>query len=258
LGRSLLHQGLVDESTDGYSLLTLNALSMEILKNQRKVEIAIAPAKPTVESNEDISTNTAEIQALFNRLQKLRKQYADANKVAPYVIFADSSLRLMAQQQPQTLAQFAQISGVGARKLAQYGEMFTGEIRAFRGESGLSVKTETDPVPPLPAPRKTEITNTHLQTLDLYHQGFSISEIASQRGMKDNTVGDHIIKLIESNYEVNIDRIVPLDRQTIIKTAIEKVGANLLSPIKAELGDEFSYEEIKLIRAKFFPIDRSS
>jgi ATP-dependent DNA helicase RecQ len=233
-------------------------LSMEILKNQRKVEIAIAPAKPTVESNEDISTNTAEIQALYNRLQKLRKQYADANKVAPYVIFADSSLRLMAQQQPQTLAQFAQISGVGARKLAQYGEMFTGEIRAFRGESGLSVRTETDPVPPLPVASKSDVSNTHLQTLELYHQGLSIAEIAQKRGMKENTVREHIIKLIECSYEINIDRIVPLDRQTIIKTAIEKVGANLLNPIKAELGDEFNYEEIKLIRAKFFPINQST
>ncbi len=255
LGRSLLHQALVDETTDGYSVLTLNALSMEILKNQRKVEMAIALPKAKVESNEDISTNTAEIQALYNRLQKLRKQYADANKVAPYVIFADSSLRLMAKQQPQTLAQFAQISGVGARKLAQYGEMFTAEIRAFRGESGLSVKTETDPVPPLLAPRKSDISNTHLQTLELYHQGLSIAEIAQQRGMKENTVGDHIIKLIESSYEVDIDRIVPLDRQDTIKTAIEKVGANLLNPIKTELGDEFSYEEIKLIRAKFFPMN---
>ncbi len=255
LGRSLLHQGLVDESTDGYSLLTLNTLSMEILKSQRKVEIAIAPVTAKVESNEDISTNTAEIQALYSRLQKLRKQYADANKVAPYVIFADSSLRLMAQQQPQTLAQFAQISGVGARKLAQYGEMFTGEIRAFRGESGLSVKAETDPVPPLPAARKSDVTNTHLQTLELYQRGSSIAEIARARGMKDTTVGDHIIKLIECSYEIDIDRIVPLDRQTTIKTAIEKVGANLLNPIKTELGDEFTYEEIKLIRAKFFPIN---
>jgi ATP-dependent DNA helicase RecQ len=254
LGRSLLHQALVDESTDGYSVLTLNALSMEILKNQRKVEIAIAPLKPTVESSDDISTNTAEIQALYNRLQKLRKQYADANKVAPYVIFADSSLRLMAKQQPQTLAQFAQISGVGARKLAQYGEMFTGEIRAFRGESGLSVRTETDPVPPLPVHTKSDVSHTHLQTLELYNQGASIAEIAHKRGMKENTLREHIIKLIECSYEVNIDRMVSLDRQDTIKTAIKKIGADRLTPIRVELGEDFSYEEIKLIRAKFFPI----
>ena len=251
LGRSLLHQGLVDETSDGYSVLTLNPLSWEILKSQRKVEMAIAPSLPTAETL-DISTNTAEIQSLFNRLHKLRKQYADANKVPPYVIFADSSLRLMAQQQPQTLAQFAQISGVGARKLAQYGEMFTGEIRAFRAESGLSVQTESDPTPPLnpPPPSKSEVSHTHLQTLDLYQQGLSLAEIAKKRSVRENTISEHLIKLMECGYEVNIDRIVPPAKATAIELAINTVGADRLTPIKEHLGDDYNYEEIKLVRAR--------
>lgn len=251
LGRSLLHQGLVDETSDGYSVLTLNALSWEILKNQRKVEIAVSPIKPTAEAN-DVSTNSIEAQALYNRLHKLRKQYADANKVPPYVIFADSSLRLMAQQQPQTLAQFAKISGVGARKLAQYGEMFTAEIRAFRGESGLSIQTESEPTPPLIAhsPRKSDATQTHLQTLDLYQRGLDIAEIAIERKMRENTITEHLIKLMECGYELNLDRIVPLDRQDSIEQAIQSVGADRLNPIREKLGDSYSYEEIKLVRAK--------
>lgn len=251
LGRSLLHQGLVDETSDGYSVLTLNPLSWEILKSQRKVEMAFAPSLPTAETL-DISTNTAEIQFLFNRLHKLRKQYADANKVPPYVIFADSSLRLMAQQQPQTLAQFAQISGVGARKLAQYGEMFTGEIRAFRAESGLSVQTESDPTPPLnpPPPSKSEVSHTHLQTLDLYQQGLSLAAIATKRSVRENTISDHLIKLMECGYEVNIDRIVPPAKATAIELAINTVGSQRLTLIKEDLGDDYNYEEIKLVRAR--------
>ena len=213
--------------------------------------MAIAPSLPTAETL-DISTNTAEIQSLFNRLHKLRKQYADANKVPPYVIFADSSLRLMAQQQPQTLAQFAQISGVGARKLAQYGEMFTGEIRAFRAESGLSVQTESDPTPPLnpPPPSKSEVSYTHLQTLDLYQQGLSLAAIATKRSVRENTISEHLIKLIECGYEVNIDRIVPPAKATAIELAINTVGVERLTPIKEHLGDDYNYEEIKLVRAR--------
>jgi ATP-dependent DNA helicase RecQ len=251
LGRSLIHQGLVDETSDGYSVLSLNALSREVLKNQRKVEMAISPTKPTAERM-DISTNTAEIQSLYNRLQKLRKQYADANKVPPYVVFADSSLRLMAQQQPQTLAQFAQISGVGARKLAQYGEMFTAEIRAFRGESGLPVQTESDPTPPLNphSPTKSDVTQTHLQTLDFYQRGFPIAEIAIERSMRASTITDHLVKLLECGYELDLEPIVSLDRQQSIEQAIHTVGADRLTPIKEHLGDTYSYEEIKLVRAK--------
>jgi ATP-dependent DNA helicase RecQ len=251
LGRSLIHQGLVDETSDGYSVLSLNSLSMEVLKSQRKVEIAITPTKPAPESS-DISADTVEIQALYNRLHKLRKQYADANKVPPYVVFADSSLRLMAQQQPQTLAQFAQISGVGARKLAQYGEMFTAEIRAFRGESGLSVQTESDPTPPLAiqSPSKSDVSHTHLQTLDFYQRGLAIAEIAIERSMRENTITDHLIKLMECGYDLNLDRIVTLDRQHSIEQAIRTVGADRLTPIREHLGDGYGYEEIKLVRAK--------
>jgi ATP-dependent DNA helicase RecQ len=251
LGRSLIHQGLVDETSDGYSVLILNPSSMEILKSQRKVEIAISPIKATAEIS-DISTNTAEIQALYNRLQKLRKQYADATKVPPYVIFADSSLRLMAQQQPQTLAQFAQISGVGARKLAQYGEMFTGEIRAFRAESGLSVQTESDPTPPLPPPRarKAEVSQTHLETMDMYQRGLSIVEIAEKRSMRESTIFDHLLKLMECGYDVKIDRIVSQEKTIAIEQAINTIGAERLTPIKAHLGDDYSYEEIKIVRAR--------
>ncbi len=251
LGRSLLHQGLVDETSDGYSVLTLNPLSWEILKNQRKVEIAITLTKLTAEAS-DVSNDTVEINALYNRLHKLRKQYADANKVPPYVVFADSSLRLMAQQQPQTLAQFAQISGVGARKLAQYGEMFTAEIRAFRGESGLSVQTESDPTPPLAIQSlsKSDVSHTHLQTLDFYQRGLDIAEIAIERSMRENTITDHLIKLLECGYELNLDRIVALDRQHSIEQAIRTVGADRLTPIREQLGDGYSYEEIKLVRAK--------
>jgi ATP-dependent DNA helicase RecQ len=251
LGRSLLHQGLVDETSDGYSVLTLNALSLEILTKGRKVEIAIAPTLPKAETS-DITTNTAEIQALFNRLSKLRKQYADATKVPPYVIFADSSLRLMAQQQPQTLAQFAQISGVGARKLAQYGEMFTGEIRAFRAESGLSVLTESDPTPPLPPPRarKSDVSQTHLETLDLYQRGVSLAAIAEKRSMRESTIFDHLLKLLECGYEITIDRIVSPEKTIAIEQAIHAVGAERLTPIKVHLGDDYSYEEIKIVRAR--------
>jgi ATP-dependent DNA helicase RecQ len=251
LGRSLLHQGLVDESSDGYSVLTLNPISWEILRGDRKVEIAITPLKSKAESM-DVSTNSAEIQALYNRLQKLRKQYADANKVPPYVIFADSSLRLMAQQQPQTLAQFAQISGVGARKLAQYGEMFTAEIRAFRSESGLPVQTETEPTPPLVphTPTKSDVSSSQLQTLDLYQRGLSFGEIAIERSMRESTIIDHLVKVMECGYDVNLDRIISLEKQEAIERAMNKVGAERLTPIREHLGDSYSYEEIKLVRAK--------
>ena len=242
LGRSLLHQGLVDETSDGYSVLTLNPSSWEILKGERKVEIAITPTKSKAESI-DISTNTVEIQALYNRLQKLRKQYADASKVPPYVIFADSSLRLMAQQHPQTLAQFAQISGVGARKLAQYGEMFTAEIRAFQ-EANLACQYKPNPsrhsaISRPHAPTKSDVSSSQLQTLDFYHRGLSLGEIAIERSMRESTIIDHLMKTLECGYEVNLDRLIST-RKTSTRSNVRSsaVGADRLTPNQRTFGRE--------------------
>ncbi len=131
LGRALLHQGLVEETSDGYSVLKLNAQSWEILKKQRSLLIAVPPATNHLEESESEGLR-ADVEVLFQRLRSLRKRLADQQAVPPYVVFSDSSLKLMAQQQPQTLTEFARISGVGSRKLEQYGEKFTAEIRAYR------------------------------------------------------------------------------------------------------------------------------
>jgi ATP-dependent DNA helicase RecQ len=134
LGRSLVHQQLVDETVDGYPVLELNALSWEILRNQRTVMLAIElkPQDPLPQASD--TADDDEVEALFARLQKLRKRLADEQFLPPYIVFSNASLREMARRQPVTLEQFAQISGVGDRKLAQYGDVFLAEICAFQEE----------------------------------------------------------------------------------------------------------------------------
>ena len=55
--------------------------------------------------------------------------------------------------------------------------------------------------------------------------------------------------MIEKKLIKNIDNLVNKTAQTKIKTAIEKVGTGKLTPIKEELGDNFSWDEIKLVLA---------
>jgi len=133
LARTLLHQGLVQETQDGYSVLSLNALSWEVLRGERKVQLAVAPAAPRrsrSSASDAAPDDTPADQAMFERLRRLRKRLADQNGVPPYVIFHDHTLREMARQAPTSIAEFASIPGVGQAKLARYGEMFTDEIRA--------------------------------------------------------------------------------------------------------------------------------
>jgi ATP-dependent DNA helicase RecQ len=145
LARALLLQGLVSETTDGYPVLLLNAESRAVLKGEHKVLVAVPPKreKASRRASRAAAGDTPVTplgEELFERLRTLRKRLADEQRVPPYVVFADAALRAMAEQQPQTLAAFAEISGVGKHKLDTYGETFTNEIRAFRGERGLAVE----------------------------------------------------------------------------------------------------------------------
>ncbi|MFA5939301.1 MAG: DNA helicase RecQ [Sinimarinibacterium sp.] len=137
--RALLHQGLVDETQDGYPVLRLNADSRAVLRGERRVEIAQAAPRPSPARKPRRGEAAAASpplpadEALFEALRALRKRLASEAGVPSYVVFTDASLRAMAERKPQDLDAFARIPGVGDRKLAQYGERFTALIREHSG-----------------------------------------------------------------------------------------------------------------------------
>jgi ATP-dependent DNA helicase RecQ len=234
LGRSLLHQGLLDQTTDGYSVLKLNAASWEVMRRQRTVSIAI-DTTPNL-SAQPLEARTAEVEMLFQKLRSLRKEIADEQSVPPYVIFADSTLKLMALQQPQTLTEFAQLSGVTSHKIAQYGNKFLTEIQAYT-----QTQTQTSNIP----------TDTEQFTLHLYQQGLSVAEIAQKRDLRPTTIIRHLSDLVEKSQDVDLDRLVNRDRQIKICQALEKLGDISLTPIREYLGEDYSYDEIRLVRGRW-------
>jgi ATP-dependent DNA helicase RecQ len=250
LARSLIHQGLVDEATDGYAVLQLNDLSWEVLKGQRKVMVAIETKKESITLTRSDSNN-AQMEELLDRLKALRKDLADEQKVPPYVIFSNATLREMATQQPLTRSQFRALSGVGDRKLSQYGDAFMEEIVTFREDHGLATNPNVKPMAMATAKASTKgnVTSTHLETLAMYQKGLRADEIAEQRNLRTSTVTSHLEILLENNYDVNLDLLVPRDRSAQILQAFEQTKLDSLTAIREILGETFSYDEIRLVRA---------
>ncbi|MEH2212013.1 DNA helicase RecQ [Nostoc sp.] len=244
LGRSLLHQGLIEQTSDGYSVLKLNAHSWEVMRKQRTVSLAITTVQKITWEQESEKAEVAEI--LLQKLRSLRKQLADEQSVPPYVIFHDSTLKLMVQVQPQNLTEFAKLSGVGSHKLAQYGEKFITEIRAYRQEKGLQNKSATSV-----SSAKSSSSYTELQTLQLHQQGLNIAQIAEKRNLSPATVSSHLEKLIEKNQPVDLNQLVPLEHQQKIWQVLEVLGDISLTPIKEQLGESYTFDEIRLVRCKW-------
>jgi ATP-dependent DNA helicase RecQ len=246
LSRALLHQGLLDETNDGYSVLRLNALSWQVMRKERNVMVALVNSPQATDEKSAISRSQSE--ELFDRLRIFRKRVADEQSVAPYIVFADSSLKLMAQQRPQNLAAFAEISGVGSRKLAQYGEKFVGEIRAYCAEHGIPLEPQLPELTQSNAAR-AEATPTHLQTCHLYLQGLDAMAISQQRKMSVSTIMHHLEVLIEAGQITEIDRLVSPTNQQQIEQGIKTLGDMSLKAIREHLQEAYSYEDIRVVRA---------
>jgi ATP-dependent DNA helicase RecQ len=73
---------------------------------------------------------SGEEEALWQRLRTRRLDLAHEQGVPPYVIFHDATLTEMVRRRPRTLADLAEIPGVGKSKLDRYGAVFLGDIAA--------------------------------------------------------------------------------------------------------------------------------
>lgn len=249
LGRSLLHQGLLEQTTDGYSVLKLNTFSWEVMRRQRTVSIAVTAAPKA--DLEDKELRTSDVEMLFQRLRVLRKHLADEQSVPPYVVFADSTLKLMAQAQPQTLTEFGKLSGVGSHKLNQYGDKFLAEIKAYCQEHQVPMPTNNVTAISASAGAATFPSDTQLFTLQLHREGLSVEEIAQKRNIRSTTIIRHLCDLVEMNQPVDLNQLVPLHRQQKISEALLVVGSHSLNQIREYLGEGYTYDEIRLVRGRW-------
>jgi len=249
LTRSLLQQGLLNETKDGFPVLKLNEKSWEVMRKQRSVQVAIDKTVG-VSDTETRSQAVVDGLALFETLRTLRKEIANARSVAPYMIFGDSTLRLMAQKKPQTLAEFAQLSGVGRVKLNEFGESFVDCIRSYCQAQGITPA-------PLGKPRSRQPGESHRQTLQLYRQGYDLAQIAQERGLAVTTVRSHLETLIEQGELIAIDHLVDEPTQTKVLQAIQEVGSAQLTPLYEFLDGHVSYDAIGLVRATYRAQQRS-
>ncbi|MEG5083473.1 DNA helicase RecQ [Microcoleus sp. AT8-B4] len=245
LSRSLLNQGFLEERTDGFPILKLNEKSWEIMKRQRTVEIAIEPQR---EVQAKVRSLAVEVEALFSILRTLRKQIADEQFVPPYVVFADKSLRDMAEKRPQNLREFEEVYGVGSNKRDKYGKVFLEAIRTFCQEQGLPSGAASSEAANLPH-LSNVASYSQMQTWELYRQGLTVQGIANARGMSPNTISGHLIELMEMGREVDINLLVESERQQAIVYAIEVMGDEKLRAIYDFLEERYTFEEIKFVRA---------
>jgi ATP-dependent DNA helicase RecQ len=75
-------------------------------------------------------------------------------------------------------------------------------------------------------------------------------EIAQKRGLALSTISSHLERLILDGEDISVDSMVDPEKQQRIIQTLKELGMQAMSPVKEKLGDKYSYEEIRLVRAK--------
>jgi ATP-dependent DNA helicase RecQ len=114
--------------------ISISIEGLEFLKAKNQIMLKAAPSrneKRQAKGKIIITNLDAETQNLLEQLKAKRRELANAMNMPPYIIFHDKTLQEMASIRPQTLEEFAEISGVGAQKLEKYGAEFLEVLRDF-------------------------------------------------------------------------------------------------------------------------------
>ncbi|MDD2723162.1 MAG: DNA helicase RecQ [Methylovulum sp.] len=230
--RQLVARGLVSVDFDRYGALQLTEASRPILRGEQKLMLR-KDVKPEKIKASRTSKTQGDSSSLWEALRAKRKEIAEAQDVPPYVIFHDATLMAMMEAKPANLKQMAMISGIGTRKLEQYGEQFLAVIQQFVGVDD-------------------DLADTASESLNLFRLGFTVAQVAEKRGLKASTIYTHLAQALEQGL-LMLGDVVELPEAEIsqieaVLLALPEEQKNALKPVFEHFEGQYSYEILRCVR----------
>ena len=250
--RQALIAGYLSKDVENYGLLKITPAGNKFLK--KPVSFKIVEDTDFDESEEDEAPlrgggSCAVDPALYSMLKDLRKKMSKKLDVPPYVIFQDPSLEAMATTYPVTLEELQNIPGVGAGKAKRYGQEFCVLIKKHCEENeierpeDLRVRTVAN---------QSKIKVSIIQAID---RKVALDDIALSKGLEFGELLDEVEAIVYSGTRLNIDyfleEIMDEDHMLDIYDYFKESTTDKIDDAMDELGDDYTEDEIRLVRIKF-------
>ena len=224
----------------GWQLLK-GELVPRLLKPQQKTSSSKS-SKQSLASWEGVD------RELFEKLKTLRGKRAAEQQVPAYVVFNDASLRDMARRRPSTLEKFRLISGVGQKKLEDYGEAFLAVIVSHCEAVGIEM--DFKPSPPSSDVAKARLPGkSALSAFPHFEAGLSVADTARELGRAESTTMGYLGEYIQHKGIVDYTPWVDEATGRKIEAAIGSVGFGPLKPIFLALNEEVDYNKIRIVQS---------
>lgn len=233
LFRQLIARNLLTVDVQGHGSLLLHENCRAVLKGEQTLHLR----KQLLQTKTKSSKSRVKVanSQLWEALRATRKRLSEELDVPPFVIFHDATLMDMMERMPLTHEQLSGVSGVGATKLENYGEVFLKVIREHQDNQ-----------------QAGGTSDTINQTFELFNAGVDLESIAQQRGLGLSTIYSHLANLIQQG-RVDVEDVVDLNKKEIqaIQAEILELGeeAKRLKAIFEYFDGQYEYEVLRCIRA---------
>ena len=252
--RQMLIERLLVKDIENYGLLKVTPEGYKFLKKPYSMMLA---RDHDYESTDDddffagggAKTSTAD-KNLFTMLKDLRKEISRKENLPPFVIFQDPSLEDMAIQYPITNDELKHITGVGAGKASKYGTPFLELIKNYVEENEI--------IRPMDMVVKSVVNKSGLKVYIIQNidRKLSLEDIAFAKSMTISELLTEVERIVSSGTKLDlsyyVNEYVDTYHQEEIIDYFSEAESDSIEDALKELGeDEFSEEEIRLMRIKF-------
>ncbi len=250
--RQALLAGYIRKEVENYGLLKITEAGKRFMK--APTEFMIVKDAEFSDDDDAVAEHDGGTSALDptlnSMLRDLRKKVAKKMARPPYVIFQDVSLEQMATDYPVTLDELKNIQGVGEGKVKQpYAADFVKLIKRYCKENDivrqadLRVRTVA---------KKSMLKVNIIQSID---RQIALDDIAEAKGIEFEDLLGEVEAIVYSGTKLNIDyfldEVMDEDHVDDIYEYFRESETDDLQAAIDELGEEYSEDEIRLVRIKF-------
>lgn len=130
----LLVNGYLSKSDDEYPILIFTNKTKDILFSNEEIKIKIV--KKISSESHSVNENDIDFE-LYEKLRKLRTDFAKKASVPAYVVFSDATLRNICSSLPSNMQELLGVSGIGKQKAERYGKDFLEVIEQYKTQNNL-------------------------------------------------------------------------------------------------------------------------
>ncbi len=249
--RQALIAGFLKKEVENYGLLKLTSTGKKFLKAPKSFMIVKDAEFSDYDDSADHEGGVSSLDpVLTSMLRDLRKKWSKQLSRPPYVIFQDVSIDQMATDYPITLEELKNIQGVGEGKVKQpYAQEFVDLIKAYCEEN--EIERQVD-MRVRTVAKKSMLKVKIIQSID---RQIALDDIADAQGIEFEELLDEVEAIVYSGTKLDIDyfleEVIDEDHIDDIYDYFAESETDNLRVAEEELGEDYSEDEIRLVRIKF-------